>query len=78
MGMASGLLVSAILRLGGGEPSLAVPPFLPYPEWTDGGMVAFPFRTVAMVAGLLVAMFVSRATASVDPPVPLSALSEKR
>ncbi|MCB9690040.1 MAG: hypothetical protein H6735_33675, partial [Alphaproteobacteria bacterium] len=52
--------------------------FLPYPEWTDGGMVAFPFRTVAMVAGLLVAMLVSRATASVDPPVPLSALSEKR
>jgi high affinity choline transporter 7 len=76
IGMAVGLLVSAVLRLGGGEPSLHVPAFLPYPEWTDGGMVAFPFRTVSMVAGLAAAAAVSRVTGTVDPPVPLAALGK--
>jgi high affinity choline transporter 7 len=78
VGMAAGLLVSAVLRLGGGEPSLFVPAFLPYPEWTDGGMVAFPFRTLSMVAGLVVAAAVSRATGSFDPPVPLADLARAR
>jgi high affinity choline transporter 7 len=78
VGMAAGLAVSIVLRLGGGEPSLHLPAFLPYPEWTDGGMVAFPFRTLAMVAGLAVAAATSRLTGVLDPPVPLAALSHAR
>ncbi len=78
VGMATGLAVSLVLRLGGGEPALHVPAFLPYPEWTDGGMVAFPFRTLAMVAGLATAALVSRLTGGFDPPVPLAALSQAR
>lgn len=78
LGMATGLAVSAVLRLGGGEPSLHVPAFLPFPEWTDGGMVAFPFRTLAMLGGLAAAFFVSRLTGALDPPVPLRQLARAR
>lgn len=73
VGMAAGLVVSVVLRIGGGEPSLSIPALLPYPEWTGPGLTAFPFRTLAMVAGLLVAIVLSRATGSFDRPVPLGA-----
>jgi solute carrier family 5 (high affinity choline transporter), member 7 len=63
-GAAAGLLVAVSLRLGGGEPVLGIPGFLPYPDW-DG---QFPFRTVAMVTGLAAAIVVSRLTATADPP----------
>lgn len=35
------------------------------------GAVLFPFRTVAMLAGLLTSMAVSRLTAMASPPTPL-------
>ncbi|MEQ1565259.1 MAG: sodium:solute symporter family protein [Myxococcota bacterium] len=66
-----GLVVALVLRLGGGEPVLGLPAFLPYPEWADGG---FPFRTLAMVASLGTAWAVSRLTAAIDPPRPLDRL----
>ncbi len=53
--------VSAVLRLGGGEPLLGVPALLAYPE-------GFPFRTVAAAAGLILLPVVSRLTAAFDPP----------
>lgn len=53
--------VSAVLRIGGGEPLLGVPALLPYPE-------AFPFRTVAAAAGLVLLPLVSRLTGTWDPP----------
>lgn len=56
--------VSAILRLGGGEPLLGLPALLPYPD-------GFPFRTLAAVAGLVLLPLVSRLTARQDPPRPL-------
>lgn len=56
--------VSALVRIGGGEPLLGVPALVAY---ADG----FPFRTVAAAAGLVLLPIVSRATAWRDPPRPL-------
>ncbi|MEQ1507627.1 MAG: sodium:solute symporter, partial [Myxococcota bacterium] len=73
VGAFAGLVVALVLRLGGGEPALHVPAFLPYPEWADG---QFPFRTVAMLGSLLVGFAVSRLTASIDPPRPLAPIGD--
>ncbi len=56
-GALAGLIVAAVLRFGGGDETLGLPAFLPYP--TD-----FPFRTLAMAAGLLTIVLVSRLTPS--------------
>lgn len=58
--------VSAVLRVGGGEPLLGLPALLPYPD-------GFPFRTVAALAGVVLLPVVSRLTGRRDPPRPLSA-----
>jgi high affinity choline transporter 7 len=68
VGILAGMATAAFLRLGGGEPALHVPAFLPYPVWEDGGMVAFPFRTLAMASGLGAAVLVSRLSAAMDAP----------
>lgn len=57
--------VSAVLRLGGGEPLLGLQALLPYPD-------GFPFRTLAAGAGLVLLPVVSRLTATADPPRPLA------
>ncbi len=67
-GALSGLTVSVLLRLGGGDTTLGIPALLPYPV-TDG--FEFPFRTLAMGCGLLTALIVSRLTGANDPPVAL-------
>ncbi len=56
--------VSAVLRIGGGEPLLGLPALLAYPD-------GFPFRTVAAAAGLVLLPLVSRFTGVWDPPQPL-------
>jgi high affinity choline transporter 7 len=56
--------VSLFLRVGGGEPLLGLPAFIPYPE-------TIPFRTLAAAAGLLLLPLVSRATAQWDAARPL-------
>jgi high affinity choline transporter 7 len=53
--------VSLVLRVGAGEPLLAVPEIVHYPDW-------FPFRTVAALCGLLLLPAVSRLTAAMDSP----------
>jgi high affinity choline transporter 7 len=68
IGAVSGLAVSVLLRLGGGDGTLGLPAFLPYPSL---GEYDFPFRTLAMLAGLATALAVSRLTAGIDPPTPL-------
>jgi high affinity choline transporter 7 len=73
-GCLAGLAVAAVLRLGGGEATLGLPAFLPYPNWDTTGIIAFPFRTLAMVAGLVVMVVVSRLTHRIDPPRPLRPL----
>ncbi|RWZ58008.1 sodium:solute symporter [Halobacillus fulvus] len=72
-GAVAGLTVSFILRFGGGEPALGLPAFLPYPMIEDG-VVLFPFRTLAMVCGLLTIIIVSRLTQKSCPPQPLTKL----
>jgi high affinity choline transporter 7 len=65
-GSAIGFAVSFILRFGGGEPTLGIPITLPYPM-IEEGMVLFPFRTLAMVSGLLTIFVVSRLTQRISP-----------
>ncbi len=72
-GSAAGLAVSFVLRFGGGDPTLGLPVLLPYPM-VQGGTVLFPFRTLAMVCGLLTILIVSYLTRNARKPVPLRAL----
>ncbi len=66
-GVIAGFSIALILRLGGGDSTLGIPIMLPYPMIEDGA-VLFPFRTLAMVSGLLSMLVVSRLTQSIDPP----------
>ncbi|MCA0986562.1 sodium:solute symporter family protein [Guptibacillus algicola] len=75
-GSIAGLIVSFILRIGGGEPIIGLPVFLPYPM-IENGVVLFPFRTLAMVAGLVTIMVVSKLTKKACPPKPLLMPSER-
>lgn len=68
LGALSGLAVSTALRLTGGEATLGLPALV---EWPSLDGFEFPFRTIAMLAGLGTALVVSRATATLDPPLPL-------
>lgn len=58
-GAVAGFVVAFVLRFGGGDETLGIPLLLPYPMVEDG-VSLFPFRTTAMVAGLLSSLLVSR------------------
>ena len=60
-GSIAGFAVSLVLRIGGGEPTLGIPILFPYPMIEDG-LVLFPFRTLAMLSGLITIIVVSRLT----------------
>ena len=70
IGALSGLAIAAFLRFGGGDPTLHLPIWLPYPMIEDG-VVLFPFRTLSMVSGLLTIIVVSRLTQNINPSRPL-------
>ncbi|MEM6965086.1 MAG: sodium:solute symporter family protein [Bacteroidota bacterium] len=72
-GALAGFAVSFILRFGGGEPTLGIPNVIPYPMM-DGDKVLFPFRTLAMVSGLLTILIVSRLTQRMNAPRGLKSL----
>jgi high affinity choline transporter 7 len=76
-GAIAGLIVSAVLRIGGGDPVLGIPIMLPYPMIEDG-VVLFPFRTLAMVSGLLTIFVVSYLTRNICPPQPLRNLNKEK
>jgi high affinity choline transporter 7 len=75
--------VSLVMRLGGGEPILAIPQWLPYADlvghalpggrsvWFDeaGHATLFPVRTAAALAGMVLLPAVSRLSARWDPPL---------
>jgi len=76
-GALSGFVIAFILRFGGGEPSLGLPTILPYPildatsEFGQDGIriaVLFPFRTFAMLCGLMSIILISRLTQSLSAP----------
>jgi high affinity choline transporter 7 len=80
--------VSLVLRMGGGEPLFGVPSFIDYPSlfpealvgnremWYDpeSGVLLFPYRTLAALAGLILLPLVSRLTSRWDSPRPLRAV----
>ena len=67
IGAISGFVVAAILRFGGGDVTLGIPVSIPYPMIEDG-VVLFPFRTLAMISGLVVSIVFSRLTQGINPP----------
>ena len=69
-GALAGFVIAFILRFGGGEATLGIDVLLPYPMIEDG-VVLFPFRTFAMVCGLLGILIVSRLTQKGSPAVAL-------
>jgi high affinity choline transporter 7 len=76
-GAIAGFIVSFILRFGGGEPALHIPRLLPYPMIDDAGVVLFPFKTLAMLCGLITIIIVSRATQKQCPSTPLQPANTK-
>ncbi len=60
-GAIAGFTVAFILRFGGGDATLGLPILIEYPNIVDG-VVLFPFRTLAMVSGLVSIIVVSRLT----------------
>jgi len=91
IGSVTAFFVALVLRLGGGESILGVPPFIPYAElfagilpgspesWLDaeGTASLFPIRTLAASTGLLLMPVVSRMTARWDPPRPIPQPADK-
>lgn len=67
IGSLAGFAVAFILRMGGGDPTLGIPVIINYPMIQDG-VVLFPFRTLAMVSGLITIIVVSRLTQKISPP----------
>ena len=65
-GAIAGFSIAFILRFGGGEATLGLPVRINYP-WTVGEEVFFPFRTLAIVSGLLTIIVVSRLTQKIAP-----------
>lgn len=75
-GAIAGFALAFFLRAGGGEPALGLQPFLPYPMIEEGGIVLFPFRTLAMLAGLTAIIVVSRLTQKALPATPLTVMED--
>ncbi len=48
-----GILIGSFLRFGGGEASLGIPDFLPYPMFYEGLGLMFPFRSFAMISSMV-------------------------
>ncbi len=66
-GAVAGMIVGLVLRLGGGEPLLHIPAWIPYPWPMPDGGTYFPFRTFAMLSGLLTIWLVSRWSSTLRP-----------
>lgn len=69
-GSLAGFVVSLVLRLGGGEPLIGLPSFIPYPM-VHGNEVLFPFRTFSVLCGFLIIIIISFVTRRLLPPVSL-------
>lgn len=68
VGALVGAAVGLFLRVGGGEPMIQCPAFLPYPWFDETAGIQFPFRTFAMSCGLVTTLVVSRLTLGRVPP----------
>ncbi len=72
-GSMAGFIVAFVLRFGGGDATLGIPVLINYPMIHDGE-VLFPFRTLAMISGLLTIVAVSLFTQRWFPSKPLKPL----
>ena len=55
-----GYLAGLVLRLGGGEPTLDLPPFIKYPYFDDDTETQlFPFKTLSMLVSFVTIVIVS-------------------
>ena len=54
-----GYIVGLVLRVGGGEDKIGLPPFIKYPYYDDTDGQLFPFRTLAMIASFVTIILVS-------------------
>ena len=54
-----GYLVGLVLRIGGGESSIGLMPFIKYPYYNEVDGQLFPFRTVTMLASFATLVAVS-------------------
>lgn len=61
-GAVCGFILGTILRIGAGEPSLKLEPFIRYPYFNEESGQLFPFRTVAMILSLITIIAVSLMT----------------
>ncbi len=74
-GAIAGLIVSFVLRIGGGESMLKIPAIIPYPM-VENGTSYFPFRSLAMISGFIAIILVSLFTQRACPPQPLTQQSQ--
>ncbi len=70
-GCYAGLMVSAVLRASTGEPLLGLPALVAMPVDGDG-LATVPYKTIAMLSGLVTIWLVSRLTARRCPPLALA------
>ena len=61
-GSVTGLVLGTLLRLGAGEPSISLEPFITYPIYNQEYGQLFPFRTFAFVSSLVCVVVVSLCT----------------
>lgn len=61
-GSFTGFLVGLILRIGGGEASIGLDPFIKYPYYTEKEGQLFPFKTLAMLCSFATLILVSYLT----------------
>ncbi|WP_156112672.1 sodium:solute symporter family protein [Halobacillus sp. BBL2006] len=76
-GSIAGFVTALFLRIGGGEPALGLPAFLPYPMINADGIVLFPFRTLACIAAFVMIFVVSELTNKKCKPRPLQMPDEQ-
>lgn len=59
-GSSIGYIAGLVLRLGGGEPTLSLPPFIKYPYFDDETETQlFPFKTLSMLVSFVTIVIVS-------------------
>ena len=75
LGAAAGFIIAFILRFGGGDATLHLPILIPYPM-IEEGIVLFPFRTTAMLSGLMTMIIVSRLSQKMYPPRQLELIED--
>ena len=54
-----GYVLGLVLRVGGGEDKIGLPPFIKYPYYDDTDGQLFPFRTLAMIVSFVAIIIVS-------------------